>query len=407
MSTELQISQELDIIKSLPDSLQRNSNLFSKADAKTKEVIAAFNQIDIVNCSVQVLNDHEAILSDNIVRLREAKEICEKRRKPGTQILDAYKTKFTTIENGLGDISDKLKGKQSLIQKEKLRRQAEDELRKKNQTAKINEAVSIAAKVAIMLNDAIGVKIAEARAKMDKQLAETTLESIATYEAKVNSYIPNYNHDLFTKLWAPIDVFVQYHSGEEKVFLIKKTADEKEREIKDMYENSMLEYKDTIKDLIPGRIQQLEGIAKAASEQEKKELQEKAEAEMKEAQQKSSQELSQKQAQRNETVQQHAETTKANTLFDNVDAKEAINTAKGTRVKKKYKITSITGWNAIIQMWVSRDMRNFSMEELEKKFSFAKTFAEKVLNESGEEISMNGLVVEDDVTVTTRGTKKK
>jgi hypothetical protein len=145
--------------------------------------------------------------------------------------------------------------------------------------------------------------------------------------------------------------------------------------------------------LIPSRIKALQ----ADAEKEAKRVADEAAERVRQAQ-KAQEEADQR-------AQAQAEADKTNAVFEVASTAElAPERASGTVIKKVYRPATHADWLRIIQLYIARDYPALTLADVEKKFSFALTAANKRLN-AGEAIE--GMATEEDYSTRTQSKNNK
>jgi len=401
------ISTGIEQVKNLGTVYRLNNELLAKAEAACKSKIEAAEQLDLTKVDAEKMEFIDQDLVALATKLSDAKTKCEERRKPATNALRDVVTAFTTIENSFENSKVRIKAIRDLWAKEKNRRQQVEAKKAQDKLNKEHEIINFRASVKIAIRKAVSEVVTNAIAKINKNFEGTTLENIEAFKKTMNDYKPGFTLDAYNKaidsLSTPFAAI--YNTDAEGLAVVSEVKPQSFEEMKGFYESSMNSAKDNVLSLIPGRIAQLEEI-QAASKNKKKqaELKEAADKALAEQAEAHNQQILNYQLKASQADAEQAEIDKMGAMFDNVPTTGGLTQSKGTVTKKCYEATSLAAWAAMLQLYITKQMPVMGLEEIEKKFGFVKTFAEKKLNE-GEELKANGLKVVDDFS--TRATRAK
>lgn len=391
--------QQITELTNLPQVYLQNRSLADRAIAKVKEALEQIKAIDLTTASVDVMEAHDATLSDLQVKLRDSYKIMQDRRKPYTQRMDEIKALFTGSEGDVEVIGKEVKGLRDNWQKEKARRARIEEEKRQAELQKKQEEIDMRTYAKNCLFNAYAAALQDVFTRMNNAFNGQHARSLDAYGEKLKAYVPVLDADTYGRMLPKANAKPQFYTMGEAQAIYEQVAREERPALAADYTSRITAERDRLIELIPSRKRELEriaGDATAAAE---------AEARMKQEAEERQRQLEQEAADRKAAAESAAEVESMNAAFDTAsEATPVMQVAKGTVVKKKYEAKTHAAWVAIIQSWVANDMNKMTIEELGKKLSFMKTAAEKRLNE-GVELKAAGLEVEEDYS--TRATRSK
>lgn len=394
------------IIQSAPSVLTSNKELAQKAEDAGRDLLSRIPEIKT--------DDEDKQFNDYLVKVRTASERLAERRKPITQIFDAVKKEFTSLESRLdpktvNGIYSEIQARRDAYAKIKIeiQRKAEAEARTKMEADK--ERVSIKAELTTLLNEHFHNHRQIALRTLTETFNALTIENKAETANMIRLYQSTYQRAHFNSFAPRV---VPLYLAEAEVLEIKEIAmSNKYGEFAEEFKTAVEELRSELIDKIPGRVAELEEIRKAeeerkAAEQKAKEAKDtasKAEAErqVKEA------EARAKAMEAEATARQEAERIEAEKKAEekrrsDATAVEATRAAETTatifdsqvqqatiaqdqaqvRESLEIEILNSVGWLQIIQFYFEKEGAKKSPAELEKKTlgsmkKFCETWAHK------------------------------
>jgi len=387
--------QEIELSQ-LPSVLQQNQALAERAVSAITQKLNQISQLDIQQLPAEQGEIIDNELATLAIRGADSVKVNMERRMVYTKRMDEIKSLFTASEKNIQACVDSIKSWRDNWNKEKARRIAEQQRQLQEDLAKKNAVVEYTQAVVNTIGQHHTAQLKNVFHALSQAFYRQNLNTIAEYEQTLRNYVP---------VWQPFDYNITPHpllDGEQMLKIRSECETESYSKCKKVFEEKVIEERNRLVELLPSRVMELQRIA--TDDNAAREAQERQQREQQEQQQKLEQEHQQQIAANN----QNAETEKMGNIFEQASSVEpAVQLSKGTVQKKKYNPTTHKAFVSIIQWWVTNQMHTATLEDLNKKFSFMVTAANKALNE-GQKIEAEGLLVEDDFsTRTTRSTSKK
>ena len=324
-------------------------------------------QVAIITNSVSVFNQAPEILTSNQIRVTKAVEVGEAilkaiednngiltpemdaramnylnkcstavkelkdGRAPVTQIMDALKTMYTTLENTIdvkkdGTIAAKIqKYRNDHAKREALaERQRQLEAQKKLDTA--NELIDLRAHVENQINLAYNAYLLKGKQKMQNKfnsanLVDDSEDFIDLIASQLPEYEPELKETVYMAMQLPRPAIMRYHTADELVDLQTTILNEKFADHRNNYAAEMTSKRDEIIELLPSKKTELLELKRLADEaeqlridNERKEVERKKEfeaANAKERKKLEAQQAAQREAEQKEAEQKEAERKQA------------------------------------------------------------------------------------------------
>lgn len=375
----------------LPTVHEQNASLLVRAKTACEPVVADLPQ-DLSKLTPDELEALDGKLNSLQVKLSEGEKISMERRKPFTQYMDKIKSEFTGIEKGFNELFGKFKSTRDAIARERIKRH-EDEQRKQNEAiAKKQEAVMFRSYIFQSYNANFARFVALQNTRMNDSFNAKPADELEAYGETLKKWNPKYaDHDSICKNG---EYNHKYHTPDEVSEINKEVIAELKPQFEASFIAALTKERDRLVELVPSRIKELkESDAAAIAARLKKEADEKQA------------ELDRQLAAQKQQSEAQTEADLLNATFDVAsNSEQPIEQTKNTTRKLKYFITSHAAMTAIIQSFVANDMGLMTIAELEKKFSFMITAANKRLNE-GVKLEAKGLATIEDVSTRTTKTK--
>lgn len=380
----------------LPRILDQNKTSTLNATNACKPIIDKIKAQDLTRLPVEALDQADVSLNDIYVKLDTTVKAQKERRTEFTQFFDEVRSLFTTEEKAVETLKEDAKFLRNNIQKEKLRREQERQAEIQKEIDKKNEAIEIRETVGSQILNTISTKLQVQMKVLSEAFYSKRLDEMDGLQEKMEQYTATIDLEK-EKIGC---ITTHHHTSEEYFVIFKEVVNEYSSRLDELFIYLLVKERDRLIELIPSRKMELERIAndtQAAEEANKRIAEEQAETQRK---------LQEQALEQKEQASSNAETAKLHSLFDtHATASPVIELAKGTSVKKAYKATTHAAHYALLSWWAKNILPTMTIEDLNLKLSFTRTSANKSLNDTGEMIEANGLIIEDDVV--TRGRKSK
>lgn len=373
----------------------KNENLAAKAKAKVMPIIDRAKKMheQLATADAIMMEALDAELNAEQVKLKDAYDIMEGRRKPITAQMDLIKSKMIQPGKDLVELGNMVKPLRDNWAREKAKRDAEMQKKKDAEIFKANELARVKKEWQDKWNNAFFQKVKEVQDGLNNKFY--TFQSQEAFDAWIGILD---KWDISTvKLSRPLEPTSSAVTPNEVAAIGTEIGAQLEPTFNADWHAKMSAEITGIKEKIPARLLELQDAALAAQAEErrKKEDAERAAA------------LAAEQQAREQATEAEAQVTAlTESMQIAADAVPTVQQTKNTTVKRIYNATTHQAWVAIIQSWVANDMALMTPDELSKKLSFMKTAAEKRLNDAKEsiELTAQGLLIEEDYSArATRG----
>lgn len=420
------IDNSIEILQGGAAILENNRASFSRAMQAGQALLAALAQ-------GITTPEQDAQAKTFIDKIATTIDTLNNNRAEFTKALDIIKTAFTGLESGLS-----VKTKNSIaFQLQEMRnayatllhQQEQERLRKlKEQQEKDTEAISLKNEAEKRFMTGFNNLLASKKQALQSSFNSITLDNFNSKKTGLEAYTAIYSYDVFSAFSHGLENSARRHTPEEVNTLIHYHLEVKYLALAETYQKELMEFKQTLIDLLPSKKEELIKVAEFESEEEKSRQEEarrkeelaKADATRKSAleeeqriadQQRREREEEQRLAnvaretrereekekleaeerQRQENTATQLETKKLEeqtaTLFTATAEIAAVPVeAPKTKVSVKATITQPAGIIAIFQKWYQLDGKGMSVAELEKKLSFCFTAVNKDVNKTGDMI---------------------
>jgi hypothetical protein len=374
----------------LPNILQENRKSTTGATLATNQLNEKFSAANILDSSIQQLDALDSELNSMQVKLEATIKKQEEKRKPYTGFFDTVRSLFTAEEKAVGSLAQQIKNNRAIIAAEKNRRDKIAKAEQQKAIDKKNEEISIRATIREQYHAFYSNWSFNERNSTRDRFYAIDINGLNTLKSKgaINTYPCS-----ITFSFNESNVRSFHHTQQEVLAILTQEVAVQNN---DEYKQQCIDYFNSLIDLIPSRIMELERIANDA------ELAKLANARIEAEKQAAELEQQQQTAFRQQAIATEATAETLEATFDTIATTEVIEQAKGVKIKQKYKPVNHAGHIAILQWWVSNIMPSMSVEDLQTKLSFMRTAADKALNE-GTTIKNDGLEIIEDIK--TRGVK--
>lgn len=316
-------------------------------------------------------------------------------RAPITKLFDEFRNVFTALENEVNPaIKTSVPGRIQIARNQyaTIKRAAEEQRRAAEAERIRKENV----RKQYMLD-------ATEQAKSNMHTAINT--AIALLDGLYNSVTPDNEQDVKKKIMAmesaykclaeEITVAVADFTEEEQMEMKREAVERIQEQLKGQYRYEIEEYKADLLHKLPGKVKELQEIARASAEEAERRRQQMAEVEAAEnarrEEERKRREEEAKAAAEAERMKAEIERMKAeiDSLFADASATANIQTAYApmTRIKLRMNVLNPEGFPEVLMFWWSREGKNLSTDELSKKFKTIITYCEKVANSEGVKIA--------------------
>lgn len=381
------INNSLDVIKNGGDILSANQIRKDKALTVGENILQ-----QIADSGMTADVDTRA--NNFLANCRKAKEEMNESRKPVTQILDAIKTEFTSVENSLdvtkvGTIPYQLQQhrnehvKKVKAEEYKKRKDAED-LANRNK-----EKVQLKALLETQLSDYLNDCLLAKKTSINNAFNNITLE---TYEAKSKGL-----QNMLIEF--PIGLLAEFKPSIRAVFLTAEDArlitdevygayraNEKTSEFALKFISEITALKNSLVDRLPSKKSELDTMAKANADQ-KAQLEKEA-AERKAAEEKKMREdaeASKSAAAQSIELNKVAEETQV--MFDKEAALVTDAPAPDARSGYNIEVKHAIGYTQIFQLWFEKEGKNLPIDKMgNTKLDQMKAWCEKLVHKTNEKI---------------------
>lgn len=388
--------QKLAEVATLPEILSLNKELAQKAEEACQPVLEKVKTINLQEVDAVEMDATDTELNELQVRAKTALAKAKGRREPYTQWFDQVRSLFTTEEKRFTDLDGQLKGLRDAWAKEKGRRAAEAERLRQLELAKLQETTDLRARIKTTLSAQFSQQLAAEITEVQNKFYSIPLDSLDLFENNLKAYKPAYTEQQYGHLTISLLTNTRYLDELQVVEIKAEVVSDCFKEFQEQYASAMVAERERIIELISSRRRELEEIAAgntlAAKEAEERQRQE---------QEAAAKALADQQAAQAARIQQEKATANMNAAFSvAATATSATTQAAGTRIKKKVVANTHAAWAAIMQLWVTNAMPSTDLPTLEKKLGFMRTFAEKWINDTGEQLE--GVELEDDYSTSAR-----
>lgn len=376
MTTEISIFNP-EILKT---AVELSNNNFSIAETKFNKLKAKIDATNIAELGDERLVELDSNMNNYVVEFSKLGTDIEATRKPITAKLDEYKKIFTTAENSIKGFVTEFNKFRSEIATEILNRNRAKEIEQQAQVAKSNEKVLILESFGRYMAAVGNSDVSNFAKECNKILFSKNALELGTYDFlavpfnksnPIDSYeVPKYLH----------------HTSEEVMSIIRSNYTEREPKYLKWLDEQINIERNRFNSLIPSRVIELQN-GSAAENREQQEAEKITQREEIRAIDLSTQ------------VDQEAAQSELAAAFT-IDAVNSKTEIKGAKTKQEYVVETAEGMAAIISWYFKNIVGSLSIEELNKKFSFAVTAANIELNaKDGLTIESKGLIVKEKVTV--------
>jgi hypothetical protein len=392
MSTTTQPAQEVDIFKEpsygdlvrLPAIIKENELSAANALAATDKRLAAIDISKFKDGDITQIEADMARLMKLETALAATEEKLQGKRMPFTGFFDRVKSLCTTHEKTVKECRARVKAVRDLWEKTKAQRAAELRRKQEEEIRRKQEAIDIRAKIKAGIERAYNSALLLAVQRMNEKYNGQPVAALEAYGEKLKAGVIDFSKLDFSRRVAVVGSLLtelEVQSMEVEV------AKELEPGFAKDYAEKIDAERNRLLILIPSRIKAL----KADAEKEARRVADEAAERARQAKR--------QQEEADQRAQAQAEADKTNAVFEVASTAElAPERASGTVIKKVYRPATHADWLRVIQLYIARDYPALTLADVEKKFCFALTAANKRLN-AGEAIE--GMATEEEFSTRT------
>lgn len=319
-------------------------------------------------------------------RSRQTVKKINELRSPITKLFDEFRNVFTTLENEVNPTTKtSVPGKVQLARNQYAAfKRAEEEKRRAEELEKMRKEderkafmFELEEERKTVLNQTIRCAISQ----LEDWYKMVTPDNYKDIEEKIGNFSCEYpNKQFYSTVQAPVRYFTVDEIGMMRI----EVANRVRSQIAEQYRFEMESTRDDLLSKIPGKVKELQEIARASAEEAERRRQQMAAVEAEEAARK---EEERKRKEEEERAKQEAARMSAEveTLFGQAKA-SVPDYAPKTKVKLKMNILNPEGFPEALMFWWSREGKTLSVDELTKKFKTIITYCEKVANSEGTKI---------------------
>jgi len=361
----LEVQKLQEIVATAPEILQLNIS------SKTKAIEAGQKLVEIAKNGMNDFNDEQ--LSIFLSKAKKTIDSMNERRKPFTQIVDAVKKQFTTLESELKPIMDEIKSIRDSYATEKMKAKQEADRIAQAKLDKDKEIIEIRRLCDIEIGNFFNECITNTKKDIAAFFNELNLETINGADQVL--FTTSTNFDIRYSIPETIELGnCMTHTNVEDVNKIIKDAlsvnySTKKYDYTREINSTIKEYRDKI----PSKKAELIEISKAGEEEKKRleELATKRQLEEADRLKKQAEDLALK------SEEEASINASASTAGAMIDA--SVASAETPNVKEGYLITlkSTAGYLLLVQFWFEKEGKSLSADKFEKfTFDRVKRFCE-------------------------------
>lgn len=393
-------NRSIETFKSGSDVLANHQLITTKADAAGRSIL---NRIQEEGMTPEM----DGLCMKFLSQCNERRKQMEEGRKPITQIMDAVKRLFTIEEAKMdpkisGALPFLIQEQRNIYARQVAEEQRQREAEARQRQEKEREAAELRAEIERRLQRHFSDALTIEKNRIQSAFNAITLENYEGRKASLLGYSPSYSYDHFNSFNAAIAC--RLHSKEELESIIAGVTSGKYGDFTTIYNNELLQLKQSLIDRLASKKKELEDMA-AADVAEKERL-EKLRIERENAE---TARLKQEEEDRRRKEEEAIELKKSQestmALFNG--AVEAAPSVPAPETRSRYEIIvkHPAGWALLFEFWfrkegVSLDLAKFPAKKLES----IKTFCENYALKNGEKIESTHLQYEETFKAVNRKT---
>lgn len=369
------------VMKDAPSVLASNKMSVVKATEAAKAVldtIEASGMSDALDAECNTL----------LVKLRKTHAKINEQRSPITQLLSAISKEFTSLEKELDPKSIdgvyypiQQKRNEWAAYKAEIQRKREEEARRKAELSQ--ERIDVKAQITTLVSGIFNDHLTSQKAALNEMFENITLDTVLEDEEKIKNFSEVYdvNHIRHMAYSVPFRLITQ----EEYKSINEGVKNQFYPKFKDEYAASIKEYKAELVDRIPSKITELEEMASANEEEQKRLAKEAADRKLAE-EKKLADEAAAKKLEDEKRANEQREIATTNSLFETqmeIGAVDNSSTRNGYEIVVKHPL----GWMAIFQFWMNKEGISMPLDKFDsKKLSSIKAYCERFAHKYDEKI---------------------
>lgn len=348
----LQVSELQQIVATAPEILSAN------IQSKTKAIEAGRKLIDLAASGMNDTYDEQ--LSIFVTKVKKTIDSMNERRKPFTQIVDAVKKQFTTLESELKPIMDEAQEMRNRYATDKMKAKQEEERLAQLKLNRDKELIELRQFCEVEIGNFFSRCISKTKTEIADYFNALTLETIDGAKEVLESTTTNFDsrHALPQSIQTTTPRYISLTDinvviGE----VLAADYSLQKKEFAFEIQGTLKEYIDKL----PSKKAELEAIEKAGAEEKAR-----LELQAKERQEAEQKRLADEQAAREAKAREEAAiAATAATAGAMVDATVATETPN---VKEAYeiKLSNNAGYLLLIQFWFEKEGKSLPTEKLEK-----------------------------------------
>jgi len=393
MSTEL--VKFTEITATVPQVLEQSKSRVEKAKSAGETLLGR------IISTMDDKADEEA--NNYLVKARKTLDLIMKQRKPITQLLDAVKKEFTTLEADLDpkradSIVARIQVVRNTYATQKLEEQRKREEEAQKQKAIEKERAETRAAIEISWGNWFNDHLAECVKEIHAIFNNATVSSIDSVKAQIVKYSEVYPVEHFEAF--RVGVTTLYLTKDDKIALKVEVSDGKYNQFHAAFKAKISEVKADLVSKLPSKKAELEAIAEAEKNNAAEAARLKAEREKreKEENERQAKEKAEADARIKADAEARAKASEMQTLFNtesSVQAKE--------RTGYEMIIKHPAAFGLIFQFWFEHEDKDLAIDQLEKKtLGQMKAFCEKYAHKNSETIQSPYIEYKEQVKVQAR-----
>lgn len=327
----------------------------------------------------------DQLMAKYVDRSRQTVKKINELRSPITKLFDEFRNVFTTLESEVNPTTKtSVPGRIQLARNqyaafkraEEEKRRAEEAERIRKENVRKQFILALEEERKLVLNQTISYAISQ----LEELYRMITPNNCKEMEEKIGNFSCEYpNSQFYSTVQAPRDFTID-EIGRMRLEVNTRMH----AQLAEQYRFEVESTRDDLLSKIPGKVKELQEIARASAEEAERRRQQMAAVEAAEAARKEEERTRKEEEERakQEAARMNAE---VESLFGQVKA-SVPDYAPKAKVKLKMNILNPEGFPEALMFWWSREGKTLSVDELTKKFKTIITYCEKVANSEGTKI---------------------
>jgi hypothetical protein len=255
----LEVQKLQEIVATAPEILQLNIT------SKTRAIEAGRKAIELAKLGMNDFNDEQ--LSIFMIKAKKTIDSMNERRKPFTQIVDAVKKQFTTLESELKPIMEEVKAIRDAYATMKMTAKIEADRLAQIQLSKDKEQIEIRKDFELAMATFFNQCISTRNTLIIDAFNNLTLETIESADTDLFNATTNFDKSFDIPTELKIQTSIQYTSKEEVEKIMNEVLGVNYQTKKYDYTREIASTLKEYRDKLPSKKTELEAIAKAAQEE--------------------------------------------------------------------------------------------------------------------------------------------